>query len=168
VKEDGSFVLENVGDETYRVTVTRLPPDYYLKAARMEGDDVLEEGLTIAGPPRSTLELVVSPNGGRIEGAVLKDGKPFSGATVTLVPDEKRRRRRELFKTAATDQYGRFTLRGISPGEYTLYAWEEIEQGAYEDPEFLRPYEKKGKDVRVDEASKTALELTLIPAGEPR
>ncbi|HXE75041.1 MAG TPA: carboxypeptidase-like regulatory domain-containing protein [Candidatus Xenobia bacterium] len=167
-REDGSFVIENVSDDSYRVTVSRLPPDYYLKSARMEGNDLLEEGLTIAGPPRSTLELVVSPNGARLEGVVLRDSKPFSGATVTLVPDEKHRKRRELFKTASTDQYGRFTLRGIAPGEYKLYAWEEIEPGAYEDSEYLKPYEKRGMDVRLDESSKTTVELTLIPAGEPR
>jgi hypothetical protein len=80
----------------------------------------------------------------------------------------RKRRRRQSFQNRGHRPVRRFTLRGISPGEYKLYAWEEIEQGAYEDPEFLRPYEKKGKDVRVDEASKTTLELTLIPAGEPR
>ncbi len=167
VEDVGSFRLTNVSDDHYRVALWRLPADYYLKSARMEGNDVLEEGLTVSGPPRDSLELVVSPNGGRIEGAVLKEQKPFSGATVALVPEEKRRGRRELYKTATTDQYGRFTLRGIPPGEYKLFAWEEIEPGAHQDPEFLKPYEKLGHEVKAEEGSRVSAELKLIPAGDP-
>lgn len=172
VKEDGSFTLQNTPRLALRVLLFgsggRLPGNYYLKEARVDGNDVLEEGLDLsAGPPRGQLELVVSPNGGQVEGVALKDQKPFSGATVALVPEEKRRGRRELYKTATTDQYGRFTLRGIPPGEYKLFAWEEIEQGAYQDAEFLKPYEKLGHEVKVEEGSRLSAELKLIPAGDP-
>ncbi|MGH7754130.1 MAG: hypothetical protein ACREN5_15095, partial [Gemmatimonadales bacterium] len=170
VKEDGSFTVQNAQRAAHRVSVWArgpLPGNYYLKSARLDGNEVLEEGLDLsAGPPRGQLELVISAKGGQVEGAVLKDGKPFTGATVTLVPEERRRGRRELFKTATTDQYGRFTLRGIAPGEYKLYAWEEIELGAHQDSEFLKPYEKLGHEVKVEEGSRLSAELKLIPAGE--
>ena len=170
IKEDGSFTVQNAMRVASRVAVWGrgpLPGNYYLKSARIDGNEVLEEGLDLsAGPPRGQLELVVSPNGGQVEGAVLKDGKPFSGATVTLVPEEKRRERRELFKTATTDQYGRFALRGLAPGDYKLYAWEEIEPGAHQDSEFLKAYEKLGHEVTVEEGSRLSAELKLIPAGE--
>ncbi|MGH9776894.1 MAG: MSCRAMM family protein [Candidatus Acidiferrales bacterium] len=167
VQDDGSYRLQNVSDDRYRVLVGQLPPDYYLKSARLDGNDVLEEGLTVSGPPQGPLELIISPNGGQVEGAVLKDQKPFSGATVTLVPEERRRERRELFKTATTDQYGRFALRGIAPGTYQLYAWEEIEPGAHQDSEFLKPYAKLGHEVKVEEGNRLSAELKLIPAGDP-
>jgi len=166
-QEDGSFRLQNISDNRYRVVVWRLPADHCLKSARMEGNDVLEEGLAVSGPPRGQLELVVSANGGRVEGVVLKEQKPFSGATVALVPGEKQRGRRELYKTATTDQYGRFTLRGIPPGEYKLFAWEEIEPGAHQDPEFVKAYEKLGHEVTVEEGARLSAELKLIPPGEP-
>lgn len=172
VKEDGSFQVKNLSPGEYKVDVWQrggLPGDYYLKSARLAGDDVLEEGLTVSGPVRGALELVLSPAGGRIEGAVLTaDGKPFSGARVVLVPDERRRKRTDLFKTTTTDQYGRFTLRGIPPGEYKLFAWEDIEPGAYQDAEFLRPYEEKGKETRIREGDRLPVELVLIPAEGPR
>lgn len=44
-----------------------------------------------------------------------------------------------------TDQYGRFLLRGIPPGEYKLLAWEELEPRAYLDENFLRPIEEKAQ-----------------------
>ena len=170
IKEDGSFTVQNAQRTANRVELWArgpLPGNYYLKSARVDGNEVLEEGLDLsAGPPRGQLELVISANGGQVEGAVLKDGKPFSGATVTLVPEERRRERRELFKTASTDQYGRFTLRGLEPGTYQLFAWEEIETGAHQDSEFLKPYEKLGHEVTVEEGSRLSAELKLIPAGE--
>jgi len=168
VKKDGTFSVKNLSTGEHRVSVgpqAALPGDYYLKSARLAGDDVLEEGLTVAGPVQDTLELVLSAAGGRVDGVVLtEEGKPFSGARVVLVPDERRRKRDDLFKTTATDQYGRFSLRGIAPGDYQLYAWENIEPGAQMDSEFLRRYEKQKTDVRVREGDRLAQELTVIPA----
>ena len=172
VKADGSFQVKNLSPGEYKVEVWQrggLPGDYYLKSARLAGDDVLEEGLAVSGPVRGALELTLSPAGGHIEGTVLTaEGQPFSGARVVLVPEERRRQRTDLFKSTTTDQYGRFTLRGITPGEYKLFAWEDIEPGAYQDAEFLRPYEEKGKEVRIREGDRLEVELALIPADGPR
>lgn len=170
VRKDASFVVQNVADGVYRVSIWQLTGDYYLKAARLGGEDVLEQDLTISGPPPGSLELVVSPAGGRIDGVVLNAQQlPFSSAQLVLVPEPRRRPRSEWFKTTATDQYGRFTLRGISPGEYKLFAWEEMEPGAYQDPEFLKLYEGRGTAVRVEEGSRLRVELKLIPGeGGPR
>jgi hypothetical protein len=46
-----------------------------------------------------------------------------------------------------TDQNGQFTLQGIAPGEYKLFAWEDIEPGRYMDPEFLKPHESKAQKI---------------------
>ena len=71
-----------------------------------------------------SLELLVSPNGGRFDGLVLKDDRPFSGATVTLVPESDRRKEERLYKSTTTDQNAQFSVRGITPGDYKLFAWE--------------------------------------------
>jgi protocatechuate 3,4-dioxygenase beta subunit len=169
VKEDGTFRIQNVYRGEFQVSVWRLPDDIYLKSARLEGEDVLEKGLTVTGELlRGELEVVVSARGGRIEGSVEKDGLPFSGAFVALVPEERRRQRSELFKNTTTDQYGRFTLRGIAPGEYKLFAWEEIEPGAHRDPDFLRWFEDEGKAIRVEEGARLTVELPALPGEEPR
>ena len=101
-------------------------------------------------PGGGALEIVLSPNGGQVDGVVLDDKQqPAAGAKVALAPDEARRGRTDLYKTAVTDQYGRFTMRGIAPGDYKLFAWAELEPGAAQDPEFLKPYEKAGEAVSV-------------------
>jgi protocatechuate 3,4-dioxygenase beta subunit len=170
-QEGGSFTLENVPHDRYRINVFGLPRDYYLKAARVGGQDVLEEGLDLSlGPPSGPLEITISGAGGRIDGSVLtEEQRLFGGASVVLVPEERRRDQRRFYKTTTTDQHGRFVLRGIPPGDYKLFAWEEIERGAYQDAAFLRPYEDRGEPVEVEGGSRLSVQLHLIPAdGPPR
>ena len=54
-----------------------------------------------------------------------------------------------------TDASGRIRLEGV--------AWEDVEAGAWQDPEFIRLYEESGKPVRVGESGRESIELQLIP-----
>jgi protocatechuate 3,4-dioxygenase beta subunit len=166
VKAEGGFTLKNVSDGDYRVNLADAPETCYLKSARLGGDDVLQDGLSISGGKiPGVLEIVLNCNGGTIEGVVLNDQQqPVTSARVVLVPDVERRSQTQLFKTTSPDQYGRFTLKGIAPGDYKLFAWEEVEYGAYEDPDFLKRYEDRGKAVSVAEGSRETVSLSLIPA----
>ncbi len=56
---------------------------------------------------------------------------------MVLVPDPPHRGEKRLFKSITTDQNGHFVLQGIPPGDYKVFAWENIEHGAYTIPEFL-------------------------------
>ncbi|HYL10027.1 MAG TPA: carboxypeptidase-like regulatory domain-containing protein [Candidatus Acidoferrales bacterium] len=165
VKNDGSFVVGNVLEGAYRVWVARESFDMYLKAARYGTVDALENGLTVQRGSEATLEITLSPNGARIEGSVTNaDSLPAAGVWVVLVPEAARRNQERLFKTTTTDQNGRFVLRGIPPGEYKLFSWEEVEPGAWFDLDFLKPYESKGEAVRIEEGGHASVDLKLIPA----
>ena len=165
VKADGSFLLKNAFDGEYEVNVNNLPDNSFLKSARLDGVDVLAAGLTVdTKQTPGTLEIVVSSNGASVDGAITKDQQPFPGATVTLVPDPPHRGERRLFKYTSTDQTGHFTLQGISPGDYKVFAWEKIEPGAYTSTEFLQPYENLGESVHITEGSKNSAQVDLIPA----
>jgi carboxypeptidase family protein len=141
-----------------------LPEDFFVKSVRQGTADVLEQELSLTGAT-GNLELVISANGGRIEGTVVDDQKQAaSGATVVLVPEARLRARGDLFKATTTDQYGAFKLRGVPPGDYKLFAWEDVEVDSYKDPAFLEPYEKQGRPISVHEKSHEQVELPLIPA----
>jgi len=152
IKPDGSFVIPNVADGDCQLFIWGLPEDFYLKAVRAGGSDLLTSDLSVSRKqPPGLLEVVLSPNGAHIEGLVLKEDKPFGGATVVLVPEGDRSKVERLYQSTSTDQDGRFGIRGITPGDYTLFGWETVERGAYQDPEFLRPYRERGKPVHVDD-----------------
>jgi hypothetical protein len=165
-KEDGGFVAKNLTDGDYRISLHGTPSDFYLKAARLGASDILEEGFSLGGgPPSGRFELTLNPHGARVEGTVSNDeGQPVSGASVVLVPEMRRRDQGRFYKTTSTDQYGNFQLRGITPGEYVIFAWEEIEGGAYRDPDFLRPFEKRGQSLRVQEGQAANVTLEVIAA----
>ena len=78
-----------------------------------------------------------------------------------LIPD-RRRDRTELYKTATTDETGHFTIRGIPPGDYKIFAWDGIEFGYY-DSDLVRLFEQKGTPVRIVESAKESLEVRIIP-----
>lgn len=107
--------------------------------------------------------MTVSSRGARIQGAVAdSDSLPAAGVWVVLVPDEPRRNQFRLYQARTTDQYGHFELRGIPPGGYKLFSWEEVENGAWQDPEFLKPFESKGEEIKLQEADQVNANLTAI------
>lgn len=82
---------------------------------------------------------------------------------MVLVPEPKLLDRADAYKTATTDQNGRFTLSSIEPAEYELFAWQVVEQGAYMDADFLRPIEDRGQSISIHEGSRESVQLGLIP-----
>ena len=164
IKADGRFT-ETLDPLQWSLAVTGIPPNAFIKSARAAGTDVLESGLDLtAGPPAGGLEIVLSAAGAQVEGAVFDASeRPARGATVVLAPEPRLRVHGRLFHEATADKDGRFALRGIAPGEYKLFAWEDLAGEAYRDPDFLRDYEGRGQKivVRENEAKRARLELIV-------
>jgi hypothetical protein len=139
--------------------------ELFVESMRTDGRDILSDGLTVAGPGNVSIEIELSPEAGHLEGMVLdKDDKPVGGATVVLAPGTGLPRRYDLFKDATTDQHGQFRLKGIAPGEYSIYAWEDVESGAWLDPAFLRNLEGKSETVKVEPKGQQKIKLKVIAA----
>jgi protocatechuate 3,4-dioxygenase beta subunit len=154
VKSDGTFTIEGVPMGEYRLSVVGLPPNSYLKGARMAQADVLNVALHVSGTESGTLDIVVSPNAGEINGTVVDSrGQPAPGVQVVLIPDENRHRA-ELFRPVTSDAKGNFSISAITPGNYKLAAWEVIEPYGFFDPELIKQADQNGKPIRVGESSK--------------
>jgi hypothetical protein len=164
VSSDGSFTIGNISPGTYRLRLQPLPEGVYIKSARLGSEGVLDSGLDIGRGQLAALEIVLSSNAGQVEGVVLKDQQAYAGATVVLIPNPPRRRRHELFKMAGTDQSGRFLFRSVAPGDYQLFAWEEVAGGSYYKSDYIKNYEARGQSVHVTEGAHLSVQLDLIPA----
>lgn len=159
---DGTFSVPRITAGDYKLVVTGLGPTLYIKDARFGQTDALN-ALTISEPVTGSLEVVLRTNPGQITGNVVDATlKPISGVQVVLVPEN--RSRQDLYKNGVTDQEGHFTFRGITPGDYRIFSWEDIEPFAYFDPAFVSQYEAAGKQVRIQESSAESAEVRLIPA----
>jgi hypothetical protein len=63
----------------------------------------------------------------------------------------------------ASNETGQFLFESIPPGDYRVFAWEDVEDRAWQDPGFVRPYLEMSKAVRVLENSRQTVEVTSIP-----
>jgi hypothetical protein len=96
------------------------------------------------------VQITLGSETGQLSGTV-QDAKqqPAAGSMVTLLPNPMKENRNDLYRIATTDQNGQFTLQGVAPGEYKLFAWEDIDPGSYMDPEFLKAHENKSHKITV-------------------
>ena len=153
----------------YRVIVAPMP-EHYVKSVTFERNDALNSTITIPelrstraeGVPVPSIEIVLSSKVARIEGVVTDDRlQPVPGVQAVLVPD-RNRERVELFKAVMTDPAGHFSMGGVAPGDYKLFAWEGLENYGYFDAELVKQSELSGKPVHVDEAASMTVQTRII------
>jgi hypothetical protein len=163
VASNGTFSLRDVSEGFYRLSTAGQSQDCYLKSIHYAGMEVSDDEFNVIRGTQATLEVTISSRGGRVQGSVKDaDGLPAAGVWVVLVPDEAHRNEFHLFKQRITDQYGRFDIRGIAPGDYKLFSWEQVEPNAWEDADFLKPFEAKGESVSLQEGDGKSIELVAI------
>jgi hypothetical protein len=175
--ESARFTIDDVTVGDYRVDVFPIlmtPPHPFLlsnlerafvKSVRMDGKDILAEGLHLDSVPGGSLDIVISMNGGTLTGMALDAaGKPVPNVKAVLVPNSPRRARGDLYKYVSTDDSGRYQFNGLAPGEYKVFAWERVEEGAWQDPQYLRLFENQGVPVRINEGARQTADAKLIPA----
>jgi len=160
---NGAFSLKDISEGTYKLNIDGISPDCYVKSIRYGMSDAMQEGFTVQRGADATLEVTVSSRGARLKGTVADvDGLPASGVWVVLVPEEAHRTEFRLYKSKTTDQHGNFEVRGIAPGDYKVFSWEAVESQAWEDPEFLKPFEQKGEKITLQDGDQKTLNVTAI------
>jgi protocatechuate 3,4-dioxygenase beta subunit len=162
ISEDGTFTAR-LSQGRYEVKL-HSGLDLIPKSIRSDEVDVLQEGLMVSGSGQLPLEIVLSSDGATIGGMVQgKDDRPAPGATVVLIPETNLQFRHDLYQQTTTDQYGRYRFRLVTPGEYKLFAGEDIEPGIWFDADFLKSIETRSQTVTVQakEERSAALHLSL-------
>jgi len=187
VSPDGTFVLPGVIAGNYRVyappilspnnpqLLGGLPPvppgleNSYVKSIRVGGADVLDSGIHLMPAEGLTMEIVLGTNAGLLDGRVMREGKPAADVTVGMLPNASSARgyRTDMHKTTLTDASGHFQMRGLPPGDYKIFAWEEVDKDAIMDLDFVHAYEERGTRLAIGDGEKKTVELPVIPARVP-
>ena len=163
VEADGSFRIPYVMPGRYRLFPS-IPPDLYASAARLGTENILGRPFEI-GPDSGPLILELGGPGAQVEGVVsARDGAVADGAQVILVPRIGLREDQSSYKTATTDELGRFRVSGIRPGPYTVFAFSEIERNAWLNATFMAPHLPRGVPIDVDDNERIELDLQSIAA----
>ena len=164
VNENGQFVVESVSPERHVFGVLNIPADYYVKSVHSGGADLTEDVLDVSSGAAAPLEVVLKRGAGRISGIVkASDDQPLAGVTVALAPEsEALRKLVRFFRSARTDQTGTFALSNVRPGDYRIFAWEHVEDGAWQDPVFMTPLWSSGVKISLSESGSSTVELKAI------
>ena len=135
----------------------------YLKSATFANRDILDEGLDLRSGGSGALEIVMSANTAEVSGTVRNEkGDPAPGSRVTLIPVKDRVGVQNASRYGTSDQMGSFRMSGVPPGEYKIWAWEQLEFGLDQVPEFRRQFESSAVTVKVAEKASESVALKMI------
>jgi len=158
---DGAFLYDGVVPGEYDLRFNGLPSNVYVRDARYGNADVLTKPIRISSGNPDVLTITVSDKAGQIEGSIEDWAtRPGVMTEVTLIPNQNR----DLpgfYRSALADGSGHFKIGSIPPGEYKLFAWDDIRY-EYFDPDFLRRVEDQGVPVVVRESSRQTVDLRRI------
>lgn len=160
----GAFRIGGVAPAHYRVQVTSMPENAYLKSVRLDGVEAPDGKLDLSrGAQGSSLRVVVSRNGGQVSGKLLdKSGEPVGAVPVTvlLVADPKDI---DFERSAKTVDDGTYSFQGVRPGKYRLLAFDRFLFG--EDPEFQETIKKlaaAAEEIEIKEGDRKVKDLKLM------
>jgi len=165
---DGTFSIRDVVEGRYQLYLgaTRSATsteDFYISGLRQGGVDLQDEGTIEVRPGMQPIEIMLSAGAGKIEGSVENavGGVPAQ-ADVVLVPSIQRRKNILYYDRATIDAKGRFSFTGVAPGEYKVFAFEQLADDAEQNPQFLARYETLGTGVTVNSGATKEVRVRLL------
>lgn len=161
VTEDGKFLFGEISLDTYQFTVPSLP-NAYLKAIRLGGQDISDALVDFSGGGGGELEVVLSTKVATLSGIVEKQ-KPEDGSGVVVIstPDLK-----IVNSAVRVESNGNYSVSNLAPGEYKVFAFEELEPGATSDPDFLKKFLERASTVRLEEGGAKSTNVKQVRYAE--
>lgn len=163
-KDDGTFTLDNIAPDNYRLITMGLPEGTYLKTIRMGEQDITDSTFEIVPGAPATIQVTLGIGVGEVSGIVRdREQQPVAGV-ISLISDPFKEGRTDLFRMTSGDQKGQFSIRNLPPGDYKLYAWEDVSPESVMDPEFLKSHESRAHRLTIKADGQEQVTLTQIPA----
>jgi hypothetical protein len=163
IAADGSFNIQGCPDGHFSLAVAPLGGDLYVEDMRQGGTSIYDTGFEIRGQNPDLIQVIIKSGAGTFDGTVQdSSGKPVIGGSVALVP-ATRRQNDALYYMSRSDSTGAFSIRGIAPGNYKVFAWDVMPPGAYTNAAFLEKYEERAIDVTFAPGAKVTSQVTAIP-----
>jgi hypothetical protein len=125
IAQNGEFRFDPdfLGPGSYSVFVVN-GENSIISSLSADGAQVVGQSIQITGSKPIRLSIVLSTTLSAIDGIVRRNGQPFLGAMVLLVP-ENPEINLPLFRRDQSDSDGTFRLRDVLPGRYRILAIED-------------------------------------------
>ena len=168
---EDSLEVVDVPPGVYAVQVFPIGP-YYVQAARSGGVNLLEQNLTVApGSSVDPIEIVLRDDFARLEGSVTADAGNDS-ATVIAIPEggQPQMRGVDLSRPVPSVDPSHaaavFEMGQLAPGNYKILAVDRPDDFEYGNPEVLRKYLSKAREISLVANQQAKIELELVHIGE--
>ncbi len=165
VAEDGSFTLKDLSPEKYKVSLAQLP-NAYVKAINVGGQDIRETGIDLSGGGGGPMEVILSTKIAKVDGMVEKQKQDDAPGTVIVAKVGPNSELTFINLTARVEDAGKFSIANLPPGEYKIFAFEEVDTATASDPEFLKKFEDRAGSVKIGEGESKSLSLKQIRYAE--
>ncbi len=105
----------------------------YMKQVTCSGKDYTDQPIEVASSSvLDRCQIVLASDTGSITGQVTDGSNASPGMVVVLVPSSRQQRQVARYTvTANSDNYGNFSLSGVVPGDYLIFATEPRDDQAY-------------------------------------
>jgi hypothetical protein len=154
-----SVVLQNVDPGKYSVELTPQG-GWYVQSVQYGQTNLLNDVLSIASSGQTyPLEIVLRDDGATLTGTVKSADGTGSQATIVAISEPASNL---AAKTTRSSTEGAFTVNGLAPGEYRLYAFDYADRIEYANPEALQPYASQAVHVTLSPNQRTQMALELI------
>jgi len=161
--EDGGFVIQSVSAGSYFIDVNVALLGLHVKSIRFGDADISSGLLTVTpGLANATLNIILGSDGGQIQGTVQKSGEPSTAGIVTLAPAADLPGRLDLIKQVGTDSNGNFQFQSVAPGDYKVFAWEELDPGLIDNFAFRAAMASHAASVTVAPNGSETVQIELI------
>jgi len=152
---DGKFMIRQVPPGVWDINVRPVPAGGYIKSMQLGTQDVLTEEMRIGPGSSGPLNIVVSARGAQVEGNVQAESEQRR-SLIVLAPWGKFRHVASFFRVTMSDEKGHFELRGITPGEYRLFAFDDMKPQRWLEPGYLDRFEKEADKLGITEGAKAS------------
>ena len=136
---------------------------WYVQSAQYGPTNLLSEDLTVAPSQTYPIEIVLRDDGATLTGNLQSPPRNETDATAVVVPQPASRRGAKVSQFAS--QSG-FTMNGLAPGDYLVFAFDRIDDLEYANGDALQPYASQATHVTLSPGQETHVALNLIHAGE--
>ncbi|MGA8598756.1 MAG: carboxypeptidase regulatory-like domain-containing protein [Bryobacteraceae bacterium] len=148
-------IVERVVPGTYRVEFQSSGPWYVSELRSGQTDLIRNDFVVTPGAQPETIQVVLRTGGATLTGKV-KGAEGLASVIVLALPDGDSAAEPRSYTVAP-----QFSLSGLAPGSYRMYAFTSIAGLEYRNPEAMRKYQDQGVTVNLSENETKQIDLPL-------
>jgi hypothetical protein len=154
------LVLQNIDFGTYSVDVKAQPP-WYVQSANYGQTNVMYDDITVAPGQGYPMDIVLRDDGASLSGSLKSSGGTPEHATIVILPQP-------VSKLGARTIQGitdTFSLSGLAPGEYLVFAFDRVDGMEYSNPDVMEAYASQAAHVTLTAGQQAQVQVEVIHPG---